>query len=71
MIPAVSGRLGDRLGSIGTKRTSFWASGRRKTLLYTHKGAPSPTRERAEEVPEIVSSRVKLEAKRVRVERAA
>jgi hypothetical protein len=43
MILAVSGRLGDRLGSLGTKQTSFWASGRPKTLLHTHKDAPLPS----------------------------
>jgi hypothetical protein len=43
MIPAVSGRLGDRLGALGTKRTSFGASGCPKTLLHPHKDTPLPS----------------------------
>ena len=43
MILAVSGRLGDRLGSLGTKRTSFWASGRHQSLLHTHEDATLPS----------------------------
>ena len=51
MISAVSGCLGDRLGSLGTKRTSFWASGRPKTLLHPHKDATLPSFDRRAQSP--------------------